>query len=698
MGGRRARIGAARTAEEGSAHYRSAWRAQLRRSPAVLVLLVAVAVFLAMAERHGGFLGTDWYPPALFVLGLFVVALVSMPPPRRSPRLVVAAVLLLGLYAALSYLSIGWADQRADAWDGANRTALYAVTFALFALWALRGAAAATVLGALGLGVAALGLVELLRVNGAPDPSPFFSGGRFAAPVGYANANAALWSLGLWPCLALAVRREVAPALRGTFLGAAMLLAGLALMGQSRGWLFSIPLVAIVFLVLAPARTRAALGLIAVAGGTFFMRGPLVEVYRAIEADPGGAHAAAVLAQASRTLILAAAALAVLWALVAAADARLEVSPRHARLGGRALLLAGGAASVAGLLLWTGQGGDPVRAVASGWQEFRHTTEPRQGPTHLGGGFGSNRYDFWRVALGVFRERPAVGAGAENFQQDYLERRRSDETPRYPHSLAFRVLAETGLVGALLLAAALVAALAAARGAILRRSGLGAAVAAGASTTFVYFFVHGSVDWFWELAGLGAAAFAMLGLAAAFPGPAPPDDRGRRSRRLRWKTRAALAAGTCVLALSFAAPWVAERHADTAIRIWRIRPEEALAYLDRAAGLNPLSSRPQLLSGTISLRLGRVQRAEHDFRVALERDPRGDYAALELGAIASEQGRRDALPLIALAARLNPRDEVIADALREVREGRRLRVAAINAELLRRAREFSDEPVVRVVR
>ena len=48
-------------------------------------------------------------------------------------------------YAAWSYLSIAWAEQKADAWDGANRTALYAVVFALFALWPLgrRGARAA---------------------------------------------------------------------------------------------------------------------------------------------------------------------------------------------------------------------------------------------------------------------------------------------------------------------------------------------------------------------------------------------------------------------------------------------------------------------------------------------------------------------------------------------------------------------------
>ena len=54
----------------------------------------------------------------------------------------------LAAYTALSYLSILWAGVPGDAWEGANRTLLYLLVFALFACWRQRGASAALLLGA----------------------------------------------------------------------------------------------------------------------------------------------------------------------------------------------------------------------------------------------------------------------------------------------------------------------------------------------------------------------------------------------------------------------------------------------------------------------------------------------------------------------------------------------------------------------
>ena len=152
--------------------------------------------------------------------------------------------------------------------------------------------------------------------------------------------------------------------------------------------------------------------------------------------------------------------------------------------------------------------------------------------SRLTSGLGSNRYDFYRVALNEFVAHPLVGIGADNFQQQYLVHGRSDETPHYPHSVELRTLAQTGLVGALLalvgLGAALLAGVRAALASIARRADpLGGAVAAAALGGFAYWLVHGSVDWFWEFAGLGAPAFALLGLACALGRSRrpPPSER-----------------------------------------------------------------------------------------------------------------------------------------------------------------------------
>ena len=68
-----------------------------------------------------------------------------------------------------------------------------------------------------------------------------------------------------------------------------------------------------------------------------------------------------------------------------------------------------------------------------------------------------------------------------------------------------------------------------------------------------------------------------------------------------------------------------------------------------------------MVAGSIALRLGELGRADREFALALRRTPGDAYATLERGAIASARGeRREALALLARAARLNPRDPLAA--------------------------------------
>jgi Flp pilus assembly protein TadD len=120
---------------------------------------------------------------------------------------------------------------------------------------------------------------------------------------------------------------------------------------------------------------------------------------------------------------------------------------------------------------------------------------------------------------------------------------------------------------------------------------------------------------------------------------------------------------------------------------WRGNPDAAFRRLDRAADLNPLDATPPLTSGTIALLENRPSIAEREFAEALDREPRSDYALLELGALASArgdaaQGRR----LVGRAAELSPRDRQIALVLRQVEQGRKVDLAAVNGSILRRAR------------
>src|SRR5208282_6780207 len=104
--------------------------------------------------------------------------------------------------------------------------------------------------------------------------------------------------------------------------------------------------------------------------------------------------------------------------------------------------------------------GNPVTRVRHGWDTFKSGyAATNSSGSRLTSGLGSNRYDFYRVALDEFAAHPLLGIGADNFQQQYLAHGRSRETPHYPHSVELRTLTETGLVGALLALVGLGAAL-----------------------------------------------------------------------------------------------------------------------------------------------------------------------------------------------------------------------------------------------
>jgi hypothetical protein len=76
--------------------------------------------------------------------------------------------------------------------------------------------------------------------------------------------------------------------------------------------------------------------------------------------------------------------------------------------------------------------------------------------------------------------------------------------------------------------------------------------------------------------------------------------------------------------------------------------------------------------------------------LALARTPGDAYATLERGAIASARGERSAaLGLLERAVRLDPRNELARQALRLVREGRRVSLDELNRLILLKAEQLA---------
>src|SRR5215210_2309652 len=206
----------------------------IRGCPAVIPGALTVVVVLVLGAFGGGYAPTAWYPAGLFLLGLLAVCLLGLELPS-PPRRVQLAIALIGAYAAWSYLSISWAERPALAWEGANRSALYALVLALLALWPLEAWAGRALIALFGLGVGGIALVQLLEAASAAQPLQYFTDARLAAPLGYVNANVAFWTMGMVACLFAASSRELAAAVRALALGSAGVCGGIALMGQSRG-------------------------------------------------------------------------------------------------------------------------------------------------------------------------------------------------------------------------------------------------------------------------------------------------------------------------------------------------------------------------------------------------------------------------------------------------------------------------------
>ncbi|MEJ7826130.1 MAG: O-antigen ligase family protein [Solirubrobacteraceae bacterium] len=712
---------------------RSSWRPNV---VAALPALVVVAVALVWSWSYGGFQVTKWYPGAIglvLVLGALVAGL--RPSLRELPRYVQVALAALALFTAWSFASILWADAQGVAWEGANRTLLYLVMFAIPVLSRLDGTRALLVVGAWTLGILVLAVWVLVKLPDAVGPGPAVLGPGLAAPIGYANAEACLWLMAAWPALVLASRPVVAPALRGLFAGGALVLFDVSLLSESGGALIAAGIGLVVLLVALPGRVRTLLTLVPVGIGAALTAPQVIDVSaeRREAAAPIGE-----LAALATPVLGVAVAVAVIVAVVAVLERRRLQSAATARRAGRGVaavaVVVAELAVVALVVALVAATGNPVDSVRERWDSFKlgATVDPATGSL---AGFGGARYDYYRVAADVIAEHPLGGVGADNFAQDYAAAGRALEFPAYVHSVELRTLVHTGLVGGLALVIAFGAALLGALRAARAGPAAGAAAAA-ATMVFVHWFVQGSADWFWEFPALGGAAFAMLGVACGLaarrrrddgvPGldadpthvstggasqrdsdsnrPAAPDrelDRDRAAESQRggedgrvhgpfWRPVAAVVAVIALLAAcaSLVAPWSSAILTDRAGNVWPIDDGAAFRQLELAADLNPLSARPALTEGTIALRLNRLDRARDAFTSALDRDPRDAYATLALGAIASARGdRARALDHLRRAQRLNRQDGVTIGALQAVRDGRRIDIPALLDQFELLARE-----------
>ena len=621
---------------------------------AVLLLGAVTALIGWWAWKQGAYFGTVFYPGALAVFALLGLMLAFAPFRARIKGPARTALLSLLALTAWMLLSTLWSSTPAAAVAYAAHGALYAALFGL-GIWIahLLGSRSILALSPLVIAGAVVAIATVIVLATGTNVTWYLhSDATLRFPIGYRNANAAFFMICVWAALALGTEVKWRWQLRALAVGAGTILLELAFLAQSRGSIPAVVLAALVYLVLSSHRLRAAAVLALMAVPALPAIPTLLDVYRHGKAD---AAVVPLLHDAARAV----AGTGVLSLLIAALVLG-AVAPRLRLRAGTVRTISWSAAilAVAGVLgggaFFVAEHGGPVGFVNQRAQEFDKVGYPNlhgQG-IRYGANIGSNRHDFWRVAIDEGLAHPLLGGGAGSFQTVYLRHRLSEESPEDPHSVEALMFSELGLPGIVALVVFIVAA-ATAGWRSRRLDPAATGLVAGALAGATQWFVQASYDWIWNYPGITAPAIFVLGAAAA---PALIDPAAARAARWRVSIGALLAVAAIVLIPFF----LAERYLQRAYEESASDPHGAISDLSRAADLNPLEAAPLLAKGVIASRQGEETLALSAFHEASGREPEDFAPYLYLASELARTNPRAARVALGRAGELDPQDPGLA--------------------------------------
>jgi hypothetical protein len=140
------------------------------------------------------------------------------------------------------------------------------------------------------------------------------------------------------------------------------------------------------------------------------------------------------------------------------------------------------------------------------------------------------RSELWRAAVVLWRQRPLLGIGPDNFRRRYeavlspaANGQPYTDTRMHANSVYFETLADLGLAGVFALSWVLVA--------LVRLLGRhfaeGRLAGFGCGVSALVFFVHGGLDYFFEFTPLFGLFWVLLGMTSAAREPERPTGEAR---------------------------------------------------------------------------------------------------------------------------------------------------------------------------
>jgi len=552
-----------------------------RGRSAEAALLVAVGALLAWAVFHGGGSRVDSLASAgiaaLVVAGVALgLALRGTLPLPRVERAALTAIVGAAGLTAWAGISIAWSIAGDRSWDWLGRGLVYLAFLALGLLAGTLFAGARRLASVLAVVVAAAIGWALL---GVAIPSLFPDGDRIARlrePVGYWNALALLAdgaiAFGVW----LANDRRAGIRVLGALLAYGGALA--MLLTQSRAGVVGAVAVVVLWLVLSRERPADALRLVAFAGpglavGAWtFTRHALVDdgALRADRVSDGRLFA-------TITLVVGLGVALAAWKLpIPRLVSQRERLVRSVLIAACAVVLVGGAAGLVAKV------GDPFA-----WASTQFSGgECANAPGRLADLCANNRIAWWKESLRIARDRPLGGSGAGTFAIARLRVRTDATQTSEPHSVAFQVLGDLGIVGLALLAATVVGAVLGIRRGLRLVAPEDRRAAAALAALVLAFGVHALVDYDLDFLAVSAPTLTALGGLLAL-------GRPRAVVRARVPELVALGAATAAAVLLIAFPALADDEVQRSLDAADAgRIAEAVHAADRARLLNPLSLGP----------------------------------------------------------------------------------------------------------
>lgn len=595
-------------------------------------LAVLFVVWLWTAFSSGGFQPRQWLPAAM-VLGLFglVVSLV-IAYPRRPGRVSLAVLAFFALYLLWVALSALWAESTTRVWLEATRTCMYLLVLALTLVF-LTHRDARKVFRYLLMAAAFVLLAACVwRLWSAHSTAALFIENRFSYPVNYPNNAAALFVIGFWPLIWLAAGPEERAPVRGLALGLATGLLGLTVMTQSRGAIWSLALTVVVTFLVSPARLRTLLYLI-VPGLLLVYQFPYLNRYWL---EGSGAVGGAL---GARTLLVASIVAAVVGTLAAFVERRILAGAwvktvRLKPILGGIFLVGTVAAVLYGAITLTSDAGGPLKWISQTWQQFSgqgRVQSQDDSNTRFAMLSSSGRVGIWQVAWKEFESAPVLGVGADNFIFEH-DRLRTTEIykPQHAHSIELQVLGETGVIGGVFAFGGILLALGSimwprccvgwrgARATWLRRpnsrssdNGMhsdvqrwdGDPISYGWEMALlvgvVYWIVHASVDWLWQMAGVSIPVMLFVAAGVARTDARAGIERPSSPEGLTWRFQAPLAVLSLLLIVAAGLPYLSLQYQRSALALAKSDGVRAIERAESARWLQPTDPGPYKTQGSI---------------------------------------------------------------------------------------------------